>query len=120
MCDKCRKCTLLNSTPNGSLFYNGEHGLVLLEYKNLCFDFYREEYDSFVNYISRLDGEAIEARFADTIHRRKIPVPVGNVCLTILLNVEELTELKLLMGGINRPFLLEEPSKKIDYKMIYN
>jgi len=120
MCAKCQQCKLVNSTPNGSLYYNEESRLVLVEFKNLCFDFYEEEYLSFVQYVCGLDAEAIERKYKQSIHKRKIPLPVGHVCLTVLLNKEELSELKFLFTGSPEPFLLKIPSRQIDYKIIYN
>jgi hypothetical protein len=91
-----------------------------VEFRNLCFDFYEEEYLSFVQYVCGLDGEAIETKYKQSIHKRKIPLSVGHVCLTILLNKEELSELKFLFTASPEPFLLKTPSRQIDYKIIYN
>lgn len=120
MCHRCRKSRLLNASPNGSLFYNEENRMVLLEFKNICFDFYEDEYLSFVQYICGLEGEEIERKYRNSIHRRKIPVPVGHACMTLLLNSEELSELKFLFTAQSRPALLKKPSREIQYQMIYN
>lgn len=116
----CPNITLIKATPNGVIYWFKNCNMSQLIYKNLCFDFYPEEFDAFQKYILGLDGDSIEKQYRKSLHKRKIPIPMGNSCLTVLLNREELNELQVLFDGKKEYEILNKPIGKIDYQMILN
>lgn len=116
----CPNIQVLNTTTNGAIYWFKNCGMAQVIFKNLCFDFYLEEYDAFLKYLSSLDGDSIEKKYENSIHRRKIPIRMGKSCLTILLNKEELLELQFLFTGQDRLFILNNPTVQIEYQIGLN
>ncbi|MEE9364651.1 MAG: DUF6686 family protein [Cellulophaga sp.] len=95
----CTSIKIINQTKNGILTRCEKIDIIQLVFNNLCFEFYNEEYLAFVDYINDFDADKIEKMYHYSIHDKKIPISVGHVCLTVLVNKEELTELKFLLTG---------------------
>ena len=115
----CESLKILNKTKNGILTYCRISNIIQLVFNNLCFEFYEEEYSAFVGYINDFDANLIEKTYNYSIHNKKIPVSIGHVCFTILLNKEELDELKFLLSG-KKKRLKKIYSKDIGYKFSRN
>ena len=115
----CESLKILNKTRNGILTYCKISNIIQLVFNNLCFEFYKEEYSAFVGYINNLDADVIEKTYNYSIHDKKIPVSIGHVCFTILVNKEELGELKFLLSG-KKKHLKNIYLKDIGYKFSRN
>lgn len=115
----CPSFEIINSTANGMLTYCSHTRLIQLVFKNLCFEFYEQEYHSFVNYVYELKEDYLEKEYQNSIHPRKIPLDIGHLCFMVLLNKEELWELRSLFNGGEKPVVLLKASE-IDYRMIEN
>ena len=87
---------LSNETKNGKVFKCSHCNAIHIEYKNLNFNFSKKQYKNFVNYILELDGEEWEYRNRNSNYRRKIIIPIGHKNFNVLINKEELLELKQL------------------------
>ena len=91
----------LARTENGHVFICPTCHMIHLEYKNLNYNFNDHgEYLHFANYILELDGDYWEDLNEDIIFKRKIIIPGGFYCFNILLDNEELDELKALFSGL--------------------
>ncbi len=88
---------IISQTVNGQVFRCPTCRLIHFEYKNLNFNFTKEEYQHFANYFLNLEGESWEMKNGNTYFRRKIFVPAGNG-FNIIINNEELIELKDLFS----------------------
>lgn len=89
--------TLVNQSANGSVFKCSQCQKIHIEYKNLNFNFDNEEYERFVNYISKLDGEKWEAKNKNNIYNRKIIISIRHETFNVILHNHELLELKQLL-----------------------
>jgi hypothetical protein len=90
--------TSINQTENGSVFRCSGCSKIHIEYKNLNFNFSEKEYTDFAKYFKELDGSHWEKQNSQLPYRRKIIVPIGHNNINILLNSEELSELKSLFS----------------------
>ncbi|MET1260032.1 DUF6686 family protein [Flagellimonas sp. DF-77] len=115
----CNGQRVLNQNANGIFTYCDHSKLFQLVYNNLCFEFYEWELDVFRNYIDAIDVVKWESEMARSMHRRKIPIGVGNKHFLILMTREEVQELKnLLHLEVNTMPLLH--SKDIAYRFTAN
>ncbi len=88
----------ISKTENGSVFKCSGCDKIHIEYKNLNFNFNEKDYADFAKYFKDLDGSYWENRNSHLPYRRKIIVPVGHSSLNVLLNNEEVQELKSLFS----------------------
>ncbi len=93
---------IINQTLHGRIIKCKNCKVIHIEFNNLNFNFKREEYDFFKKAILGIDGEKWERVNENCIYRRKIMVPIGHKSFNILLNSEELQELKQLITGANK------------------
>ena len=89
---------LINETENGQVFKCSKCNAIHIEYKNLNFNFSEGQFKHFSEYLSKLDGEYWEKKNKDAQFKRKIIIPIGHQSFKILLNNEELEELKQLFS----------------------
>jgi hypothetical protein len=89
--------TILNKCTNGKVFKCGSCNKIHIEYKNIALNFSNEEYNQFARYFRNLDGQYWEQVNYNSEYKRKIIVPIGHKNLNILLNNNELIELKQLL-----------------------
>jgi len=89
---------LINKTENGRVFKCSNCGAIHVEYKNLNFNFSEEQYQHFAKYINELDGSEWEYKNRNSYYRRKIIIPIGHKNFNVLLNNNELQELKQLFN----------------------
>lgn len=89
---------ILNKTVNGLVFQCKTCNKIHIEFKNLNFNFEKDEYNQFTHYISHLNGKKWENLNLESQYKRKIVIPIGHRFFRILLNNTELTELKHLFN----------------------
>lgn len=90
---------IICKSKNGQVFKCSTCKLTHFEYKNLNFNFTNEEFKHFSNYFLNLDGLQWELKNANCFFKRKIFVPAGLNNFNILLNNNELLELKSLFSN---------------------
>jgi hypothetical protein len=89
--------SILYETKNGKVFKCGHCDKIHIEYKNLNFNFTEEQFNEFSDYLFTIDGWEWEAKNMDGPFIRKIIIPIGSYNFRILLNNQELIELKFLV-----------------------
>lgn len=102
---------LINKTVNGQIFKCDSCEAIHIEYKNLSFNFSIHQFDSFADFLSKLDGNKWEIKNKNSSFKRKIIIPTGNRSFNVLLNNEELQELNNLFNRIGnqpQPFKVEK------------
>jgi hypothetical protein len=85
-------------TRHGKVFICNQCDAIHIEFKNLNFNFSQSQYDSFANYLSKIDGESWERKNKDSKFNRKIIIPLGNSGANMLLSNDELLELRALLS----------------------
>lgn len=103
-----RQNKIINQTENGKIFRCPGCNKIHIEYKNLNFNFNDDEFEHFVNYFKKLNGQYWENVNIHALYRKRIIVPIGHKNLNILLNNTELQELKRLFSKpiINQPKMI--------------
>lgn len=115
----CPSSRILNQSKNGILTFCNDRKLFQMIFNNLCFEFYEWELEAFKSHISELDLEYWEKTLMSSLHQRKIPISVGNKHFIILVNRQEISEIKNLLSIHKNPLELLE-LKDIDYTSIEN
>lgn len=88
---------IYSQTQNVRVFRCPTCSNIHFEYKNLNFNFETiKDYKQTAKYFLKLDGELWETKNAESYFRRKIFIPIGHKNFHILLDNEELEELKRL------------------------
>ncbi|MBD1260519.1 hypothetical protein HZY62_07955 [Maribacter polysiphoniae] len=104
---------IIGYTENGSIFICSKCKLIHFEFKNLGFNFNQKEFEHFAKYIQRLEGDYWEIKNANNYFKRKIAIPIGQSNFNVLLNNNELLELKdLFSGAIKKQ---QDPTGLFDY-----
>lgn len=73
---------------------------------------------SFISFLDKIDTSYWEKEYENSIYEKKIPIPTLQSNFIILLNRNELDELRILLDFKTKKQLLK--SEEINYKMIYN
>ncbi|MEM9649898.1 MAG: DUF6686 family protein [Bacteroidota bacterium] len=115
----CPSLRTLKRTKNGVLTFCNQSKLFQLVFNNLCFEFYEWELDAFRKHISELDPDYWEKVISYAPTPRKIPISVGNKCFVILMNAQEVLELKMLLG-LNKNKIAFLNPWEINYRYIEN
>ncbi|MCT4613344.1 MAG: hypothetical protein N4A49_00550 [Marinifilaceae bacterium] len=89
---------ILSQTKKGKVFNCSKCDALHVEYLNLNFNLTAEEYFDFAKYIDDIDGKKWEKTNGKSCFKRKIIIPIGNKKFNLLLNNEELIELKCLLS----------------------
>ncbi|WP_317167643.1 DUF6686 family protein [Flagellimonas sp. HSM57] len=110
---------VLSQTKNGLFTFCNHSKLFQLVFNNLCFEFYEWELENFKKYIFQLDVTYWEKNYIQSLNQRKIPISVGNKFFTILVNKQELDEIKNLLHIEFSPIKLLK-HKDINYQFIEN
>ena len=87
---------VLNSSDNGRVFRCSSCNKIHIEFKNLNFNFNDKEFKSFFDYLISLDGLHWENKNRNIQYKRKILIPTNQNNMNILLNKDELNELRRL------------------------
>lgn len=107
----CPSHHILSRSKNGVLTFCGHSKLFRLVYNNLCFELYEWELEALREYIAALDPGYWEAHLKDWGHRRKIPISVGKKHFIILVDREEVQEIKDLLSLEGRRARLLDPKE---------
>ena len=116
----CHNINIINQTKSGIVVGCSDCKNYQVLFKNLNFNFSKKEYNSFIKYLSSIDGEVWEEEYRNSIYGKKIPIPTAQQNLMILLNFQELNELKQLLINNNINIIKSVTLNDIDYKMIFN
>lgn len=112
---------ILSHTLNGRVFRCAKCNKTHIEFKNLNFNFNHQEYRSFVDYILMLDGPLSEYKNRNASYTRKIVLDIGHRNFNMLLNIDELNELKRLLKGENEnsaTYILTETKSLSDVQFL--
>ncbi|MDC6362720.1 MULTISPECIES: DUF6686 family protein [Flavobacteriaceae] len=93
----CESLIILDQSKNGILTFCNRSKLFQLIFNNLCFELYEWELDAFKEYIHQLDASYWEKQLKHWSQQRKIPISVGKKHFIVLVNKEELMEIKQLL-----------------------
>lgn len=89
---------IFNQTAHGKVFLCRSCKKIHVEFNNINFNFSKEEYLHFSKYINELNGDYWEKINTHSSYRRKILIPLDHRNYNLLLNKEELAELKILLS----------------------
>ncbi len=113
--------TLFSKTENGKVFICSKCNQIHVEYKNLNFNFSQKDYIYFTNYFLKIKADEWEYKNKDTFYKRKIIIPLGHKNFNMMLNKEELIELKELLSSKNHQSQLELISTSfLNFIQFYN
>src|SRR5690606_1012326 len=116
----CHNIKIESQTKNGIVVTCTDCDKYQVLYKNLNFNFEQSEYDSFIKYLSNIDSESWEMEYENSIYNKRIPIPTAQQNLMILVNSEELLELKRLLIKNKQCAIKGISFKEINYNIIYN
>ncbi|WP_321290609.1 DUF6686 family protein [uncultured Sunxiuqinia sp.] len=88
---------LIGKTANGKIFKCDKCSAIHVEFKNMGFNLSEKQFPYFAESILDLDGNEWETRNKGSYFSRKILIPTGHNTINILLNNQELNELKELL-----------------------
>jgi hypothetical protein len=109
---------IINRTSNGFLLFCPKRNLYNVSFNNLTFNFDPSEMFSFISFLDKIDTSYWEKEYENSIYEKKIPIPTLQSNFIILLNRNELDELRILLDFKAQKQLLK--SEEINYKIIYN
>ena len=115
----CPSLKTISNSKNGILTYCDHSKLFQLVFNNLCFEFYEWELETFKKHINELDIVYWEKQLVCTKHQRKIPISIGHKCFIILVNREEVLEIKRLLKTDSKTMPLIK-LKDIGYSIFSN
>lgn len=98
----------LYSTKYGQIIRKIPENEFIIEFGNLSWKLTLYQFRMMKDFIKRIDGEFYETLNKDSFYRRKIRIPIKSTNLSILLNQNELHDLKLLLEGIPDEILEQE------------
>ncbi|GGG49795.1 hypothetical protein GCM10011414_19490 [Croceivirga lutea] len=111
----CSQFKVLKTSKNGLLTYCAASKLFQLVFNNLCFELYEWELKAFKEYLFEVDINYWEEQLSNSRNPRKIPLSVGAKHFIILLNQQELLELKTLLTTKNKVRLLKPTELVYEY-----
>jgi len=88
---------LIGKTIHGKIFKCSNCNAIHIEFKNIGINLSENQFRSFTESILAIDGDEWEERNRDADFTRKILLPTGHQAINILLNKQELNELKELL-----------------------
>ncbi len=94
----CCNFTILKQTENGMLLHLIHCNKYQLNFKNLNFNFSKEEYDSLFNYLKSIDCNYWETEYKNSIYEKKIPIPTPQANFIISIDRFELYEILNLLN----------------------
>ena len=114
MCD----FRIIQKTTNGLLLFCPKGDCFQLSFNNLLFNLNSYELNGFINFIEKIDFNYWENEYENSVYRKKIPIPTMQSNLMILLDYNELLELKILLKIFKENHILN--SNEINYTMSVN
>ena len=115
MCDSLK---ILSTVKSGELSFCENCKIYHLEFNNLYFVFNDKEFDYFKDYISDLDCQYWECKYAKTAFKKKIPVPSMQENLVLMFSRQEVEELRFLANCKRKSNFIKVDD--IDYKFVLN
>lgn len=95
---------ILHSSRNGQIFICNHCQKIHLEFGNFTFDFSsQDQLKNFLSHLKQIDGSYYEERNKYSAYYRKIMVPVPETRMKMLFTLNELNEIKDLIGGFIGP-----------------
>lgn len=91
---------ILSKTTNGIIFKCDSCKSIHIEYKNINFNFTKEQLNYFIDSIFDINATKVYEQNKHILYKRKIVIPIGNQNVNVLLNKEELIELKELLWSV--------------------
>ncbi len=88
----------LNKTTNGVLFFCPKNRTFNLSFNNLTFNFNNKELFEFIAFIEKIDCDYWEKEYKNSVYPKRIPVPTQQSNFIILLNRQEVEELRFLLN----------------------
>lgn len=88
---------IINKTCFGLVFKCSRCNKIHIEFNNFNLNFSESEYKRFSEYIHNLDGKYWSEMNKGCIYRRKIRIPIGSSTICLMLDIEELQELRRLL-----------------------
>ncbi|MFS4416744.1 DUF6686 family protein [Maribacter sp. 2307ULW6-5] len=118
----CRNINVLKRTRNGSMAHCGECKMYHLLFGQFALEFTAKELNHFGKFLMQLDADPWEQQHCNCTSPRKIAVATLQQNLQLLLNRNELEELKSLVFFKERPDPDDRPLHpgEIDYTFILN
>lgn len=92
---------IYTQTESGQVFKCDKCRKIHVEFRNLNFNFVPKEFAEFARFILSLDGQKWEQVNSRCEYRRKIIIPIGTTGFNVVLNNQELLELKALLRKHN-------------------
>ena len=89
---------LLNRTTDGILIYCNRSKTFQMLFKNINFNLTRLELNSLTKYCNEIDEKYWEWEMKNSIYPKKIPLPTTQENLMILLDVNDLLEIRELLN----------------------
>jgi len=114
----CEQLKTLSKVKSGELSLCVDCKIYHLEFNNLYFEFDYRQYLQFKEYLKTIDIQFWECKYAQSILKRKIPIPSVQSNLVLLFNRQEIEELKTLFLRRNTENYLDVDD--IDYQFVLN
>lgn len=113
-------CTLkvLNKTTNGILLFCPRNKVFNLSFNNLTFNFDSKQLYAFIEFLEDIDCDYWENEYRNSIYEKRIPIPTSQKNFIILMDKNDLQELKYLLDFDTEKQLLSY--NEINYKLIFN
>ncbi len=93
---------ILSKTLNGKIFICKTCDKIHIEFNNLNFVFAPEEFKFFRNYFKNLNEHHWKKVNEKSQYDRKIMIPIGHRNFTMLFHVEEIQEMRQLLGNYDK------------------
>ena len=110
MCD----FKIIQKTTNGLLLFCPNGDCYQLSFNNLLFNLNSYELNGFINFIKKIDLNYWEQEYKNSVYERKIPIPTIQSNLIIMMNSNEILELKLLFDSFKVNHILSYDEIKLD------
>lgn len=88
---------VIKKTANGKIFKCNKCKSVHIEYKNLNFNFNKQDFEKFIKYFQDIDADFYEEINRNSDFKRKIVLPIGHQNFNILFDKKEWNEFKELL-----------------------
>lgn len=106
----CCNFSILKQTENGVLLFLKGCQNYQLTYKNLNFSLSESELEALENYLEKIDIDYWEQEYKNSIYTKKIPIPTLQKNFMILLDRNEIEEIKILMDYSSKINLINPKS----------
>ena len=114
MCD----FRIIQKTTNGLLLFCPKGNCFQLSFNNFFFNLSSYELNGFINFIENIDYNYWEQEYRNSVYQKKIPIPTLQSNLMIMLDKNELLELKILLKIFKENHILN--ANEINYTMSIN